>query len=386
MTPFKSPKQADPYPQMGRAAIVEALEDAGIAYSDVEQAYAGYVYGDSCSGHHVVYGAGLTGIPVFNVNSNCSTGSSALFLARQAVLGGAAECALAVGFEQMTPGALSEHWPDRPSPLAPFVEIANRKLGASDAPITLKLFGAAGAEYMERYGMPAQSFAQITVKARRHAANNPKAVFKDPLTVEQVMQSPNLCDPLTRFMCCPPTCGAAAAVVCSDEFARRRGLTPGVRIRAQAVVTDTAASFDGSAINAVGAEIGRIAAHKVYESAGIGPQDVQVVEMHDCFAVNEVIAYEALGLCPAGGAERFIADGDNTYGGRYVTNPSGGLISKGHPLGATGLAQTYELVTQLRGQAGARQVPDARLALAHNIGLGGTCVVTLYEGTRAGRG
>lgn len=379
MTPFKAPKQSDPYPDMGRQAITEALADAGVAYPDIEQAHAGYVYGDSCSGHLVVYQAGLTGIPVFNVNSNCSTGSSALYLARQAVSGGAVECALAVGFEQMTPGALSEHWPDRPSPLAPFTRVAKQHLGDSSAPLTLQLFGAAAREYVQKHGMDPAMLAEITVKARRHAAANPRALFREPLSREQVLESPNLCDPLTRLQCCPPTCGAAAAVVCSDDFLARRGIRDAVRIRAQALVTDMESSFDGSAIHAVGSELARCAAAQVYKDSGLGPEDVQVVELHDCFSINEVLAYEALGLCPAGGAERFIADGDNTYGGRYVTNPSGGLISKGHPLGATGLAQTFELVSQLRGRAGPRQVENARVALAHNIGIGGACVVTLYE-------
>lgn len=378
MTPFRTPKHTEPYTVMGRAAIEEALADAGIPYSAVQQACAGYVYGDSCSGHRVVYEAGLTGIPIFNVNSNCSSGSSALYLARQAILSGAAECALAVGFEQMTPGALAEQWPDRPTPLEKFLEVANRKLGDSSAPMAPRLFGAAGREYMERYGLKPETLAMIPVKARRHAANNPRAVFTEQLTVEQVLASPSVCDPLTRFQCCPPTCGAAAAVLCTDDFAARHGIRPTVRVLAQSLVTDMPSSFADSAMDAVGRAMGHAAARQAYEAAGLGPEDVDVVELHDCFSINEVLAYEALGLCAEGEAGHFIERGDNTYGGRYVTNPSGGLISKGHPLGATGLAQCYELVTQLRGRADQRQVEGARIAVAHNIGLGGACVVTLY--------
>jgi sterol carrier protein 2 len=378
MTPFKTPKHSDPYTVMGRAAIAEALADAGIPYAAVNQAYAGYVYGDSCSGHRVVYEAGLSGIPIFNVNSNCSSGSSALYLARQAILSGAADCALAVGFEQMAPGALAEQWADRPTPLERFLEVANRKLGESSAPMAPRLFGAAGREYMEQYGMTPATLAQIPVKARRHAANNPRAVFTEQLTVEQVLASPSVCDPLTRFQCCPPTCGAAAAVLCSDEFAARHGIRPTVRVLSQALVTDMPSSFDGSAMDAVGRSMGYEAARQAYEAAGVGPQDVDVVELHDCFSINEVLAYEALGLCAPGGASALIENGDNTYGGRFVTNPSGGLISKGHPLGATGLAQCFELVSQLRGRAERRQVDGARIAIAHNIGLGGACAVTLY--------
>ena len=378
MTPFKTPKHSDPYTVMGRQAIADALADAGIAYSTVNQAFAAYVYGDSCSGHRVVYDAGLSGIPIFNVNSNCSSGSSALYLARQAIESGAAECALAVGFEQMTPGALAEQWADRPTPLEKFLEVANRKLKDSTAPMAPRLFGAAGREYMEQYGMSPATLAQIPVKARRHAANNPRAVFTEQLTVEQVLASPSVCDPLTRFQCCPPTCGAAAAVLCSDEFAARHGIRPTVRLLAQSLVTDMPSSFDGSAMDAVGRAMGYEAARQAYEAAGVGPQDVDVVELHDCFSINEVLAYEALGLCAPGGAAALIENGDNTYGGRFVTNPSGGLISKGHPLGATGLAQCFELVSQLRGRAERRQVEGARIAIAHNIGLGGACVVTLY--------
>ena len=256
--------------------------------------------------------------------------------------------------------------------------MANRKLKDSTAPMAPRLFGAAGREYMEQYGMSPATLAQIPVKARRHAANNPRAVFTEQLTVEQVLASPSVCDPLTRFQCCPPTCGAAAAVLCSDEFAARHGIRPTVRLLAQSLVTDMPSSFDGSAMDAVGRAMGYEAARQAYEAAGVGPQDVDVVELHDCFSINEVLAYEALGLCAPGAAAALIENGDNTYGGRFVTNPSGGLISKGHPLGATGLAQCFELVSQLRGRAERRQVEGARIAIAHNIGLGGACVVTLY--------
>jgi acetyl-CoA acyltransferase len=222
-------------------------------------------------------------------------------------------------------------------------------------------------------------FAHISVKSRRHAAANPYAVFRDPLTVEEVVDSPHVYGPLTRLQCCPPTCGAAAAVLCTEDFARSRGLDARVRIRAQAMTSDRADSFEGDAMALVGSTIARRAADEVYESAGVDPRDLRVVELHDCFTANEVIAYEALGLTPEGTSERFILDGDNTYGGRVVTNPSGGLLSKGHPLGATGLAQCAELVWQLRGTAEGRQVDDVSLALQHNLGLGSACVVTLYE-------
>jgi len=379
MTAFKTPKHADPYTVMGTEAGRLALTDAGLDYRDIEQAYIGYVYGDSTAGQRVIYEIGMTGIPVFNVNNNCATGSSALFLARQAVEAGIVECALALGFEQMSPGALGYVFPDRPLPLEKFTDVARRKYGDSTVPMAPLLFGGAGREYMEKYGAKPETFGRITVKARQHAANNPNAVFRDPISLEEVMASASICDPVTRFQCCPPTCGAAAAILCSDDFARRHGLRPDVRIAAQAMTTDTASTFGDSLIATVGYDMSRAAAAQVYETAGIGPEDVKVVELHDCFSTNEVLNYEALGLTSEGTAERMIEDGDNTYGGKYVVNPSGGLISKGHPLGATGLAQCAELNWQLRGAAGARQVDGANIALQHNIGLGGCCVVTLYE-------
>jgi acetyl-CoA acyltransferase len=205
-------------------------------------------------------------------------------------------------------------------------------------------------------------------------------VFRDPVTAEEVLASPVIYGPLTRLQCCPPTCGAAAAVLVSESYARKHGLNPVVAVRAQAMTTDSASTFeDRSMMKIVGVDMSKAAAQQVYEAAGVGPEDIAVVELHDCFTTNELLTYESLGLTPEGTAEKFIADGDNTYGGRVVTNPSGGLLSKGHPLGATGLAQCAELVWQLRETAGARQVEGVRLALQHNIGLGGAAVVTLYE-------
>jgi sterol carrier protein 2 len=380
MVPFATPRTSEPYDVMAEKATRAALTDAGIDYERVQQAYVGYVYGDSTCGQAALYRVGQSGIPVVNVTNNCSTGSSALFLARQAIGSGSADCVLALGFEQMQRGALGSNWPDRPSPFARFDEVAHAIQGESDAPFAAQYFGGAGAAYAAEYGLADDTLARISVKARAHAANNPYAVFRDPVTVEQVLESPRIFGPLTRLQCCPPTCGAAAAVLCSEDFARAHGLRTDVAIRAQAMTTDTASTFTGGDMRAVvGYDMAQAAAQQVYEKAGVSPEDIRVVELHDCFTTNELLSYEALGLTPEGTAEKFIVDGDNTYGGRVVTNPSGGLLSKGHPLGATGLAQCAELVWQLRGQAGARQVDDVNLALQHNIGLGGAAVVTLYE-------
>jgi acetyl-CoA acetyltransferase len=381
MIPFTKPGASEDYAQMGAKAARLALTDAGIAYPLVDQAYVGYVFGDSTAGQAAVYGVGLTGIPIINVNNNCATGSTALFLARQAVASGAADCVLALGFDQMVAGPLKGGWADRPSPLRRFLDAMGSDQGVEpEAPRAAQFFGGAARAYMAEYGIAASTFARISVKARQHAARNPLAVFRQPVTLDEVMASPSVFDPLTRLQCCPPTCGSAAAIVCSEDFARKHGLDRRVRIAAQVMTTDGGSTFDShDMLKLVGADMARAAAAKVYQAAGVGPEDIDVVELHDCFTANELISYESLGLTPDGTAEKFILDGDNTYGGRVVTNPSGGLLSKGHPLGATGLAQCAELTWQLRGQAEQRQVEGARWALQHNLGLGGACVVTLYE-------
>jgi acetyl-CoA acetyltransferase len=381
MVPFQKPGASDPYDVLGAQAARAALADAGLDYDMVQQAYAGYVYGDSTCGQKALYRVGMTGIPVINVNNNCSTGSTALFLARQAVESGAAECALAVGFEQMRPGAIGVMFDDRPTPFDKFDRITDALVGEREIPLALRYFGGAGKAHMQEFGFGPEVFAEIRAKASRHAAKNPMALFRREVTAEEVMaDKPVWPGVMTRLMACPPTCGAAAAVICSEAFARKHGLDVGVRIRAQAMTTDGPETFEaGDMREVVGYSMARKAASQVYEAAGIGPQDIDVFELHDCFAHNELLTYEALGLCGRGEGPKLVADADNTYGGKYVTNPSGGLLSKGHPLGATGLAQCAELVQQLRGQAEARQVDGARLALQHNLGLGGACVVTLYE-------
>ena len=380
MTPFVKPGSNEPYTVMGAMAINEALQDAGIGYEQVQQAYAGYVYGDSTCGQRVLYQVGMTGIPVVNVNNNCSTGSTAIFLARQAVESGAVDCALAVGFEQMARGALSEVWSDRPGPLDEFIGLADELSGDPEAPMALKMFSGAGISYQQKYGAKDETFAKIRAKASQHAVHNDKAIFRKEVTVDEVMESPRFTKLLTRLQCCPPTCGAGAAILCSEAFAKKHGIDASVRIAGQAMTTDFPSTFEAhDLMQMVGYDMTAAAAKSVYEQAGAGPEDVDVVELHDCFTANELITYEGLGLTPEGTAEKFIWDGDNTYGGKVVTNPSGGLLSKGHPLGATGLAQCYELTHQLRGDLGKRQVEGAKTALQHNLGLGGACVVTLYE-------
>ncbi|MDF7776123.1 lipid-transfer protein [Sphingomonas sp. AOB5] len=380
MIPFAKPGQSEDWDVMAEKAIRLALADAGVGYELIQQAYAGYVYADSTAGQSALYRVGCTGIPIVNVNNNCSTGSTALYLARQAIESGAIDCALAFGFEQMLPGALGAVFNDRKRTLDHHLTRQEAILGQDDtSPLVAQQFGGAGLDYQSRYGTPDEVFGMISVKARAHAANNPFALLRAPITLDEVMESKHLYGPLTRFQACPPTCGAAAAVLVSPAFAAKHGLNAGVEIVGQAMTTDYASTFEGSSMmSVVGYEMTREAARMVYDQAGVGPGDIRAIELHDCFTANELISYEALGLCPEGGAEAYIRSGGNTYGGTHVTNPSGGLLSKGHPLGATGLAQCYELTQQLRGNADARQVEGVRFALQHNLGLGGACVVTMY--------
>ncbi len=378
MTRFHKPGTMD-YPELTREAATAALADAGVRYEQIQQAFVGYVYGESTCGQRAVYQLGTTGIPVFNVNNNCSTGSTALMLAYQAVGAGISECVLALGFEKMEKGSLTTKYADRANPLEPHFSVMAQVQGRSEAPFAAQMFGGAGREYMQRYGTTAAQLAKIAVKNRRHGVDNERAQFRKATSVEEVLASPMIFEPLTKFQCCPTTDGAAAAVVCSAEFARRQGIDRPVVIKAMSLKTDLPSSFqERSMMKMVGQDMTRAAAEEVYREAAVGPDDVDVIELHDCFTANELITYEALGLCGDGEAGKLIDDDAVTYGGRWVVNPSGGLLSKGHPLGATGLAQCFELNQQLRGLSGSRQVEGARIGLQHNLGLGGACVVTLY--------
>ncbi|XP_045906920.1 sterol carrier protein 2 [Micropterus dolomieu] len=384
MTKFDKPGIRDnyDYPDMAKEAGQKALADAGIPYSSIEQACVGYVYGDSTCGQRAIYHSlGLTGIPIINVNNNCSTGSTAIFMARQIVQGGLADCVLALGFERMERGSLSSKFMDRTNPMDKHMEVMINRYGMVAAPAAAQLFGNAGREHMEKYGTKPEHFAKIAWKNHKHSTNNPYSQFQDEYSLEQVKDSRKVFEFLTLLQCCPTSDGAGAAVLASEAFVRKHHLeNQAVEIIAQEMVTDLASTFDeNSCIKMVGYDMSRLAARKCFDAAGLKPSDVDVVELHDCFSANELITYEALGLCPEGKAGELIDRGDNTYGGKFVVNPSGGLISKGHPLGATGLAQCAELCWQLRGQAGRRQVPGAKVALQHNIGLGGAVVVALYR-------
>lgn len=383
MTKFEKPGRRDDfdYPEMAKEAVTKALNDAGLQISDIKQACIGYVYGDSTCGQRALYQIGMTGMPVYNVNNNCSTGSTALIMAKQLLESGNADCVLALGFEKMERGSLGSKFHDRTNPMDKHVEIMAEIAGINNSPVTAQLFGNAGKEHMEKYGTKPEHLAKIAYKNHKHSVNNPYSQFQEDYTMEQIMNSPCIYGPLTKLQCCPTSDGSAAAILATEDFVRAHGLErQAVEILGMEMATDLPSTFsERSCMKIVGYDMTKKAADALFQKTNYRPQDVDVVELHDCFSANELISYEALGLCEPGKAGELIDSGDNTYGGQYVINPSGGLISKGHPLGATGLAQCAELCWQLRGMAGRRQVPGAKLALQHNIGLGGAVVVGLYK-------
>ena len=383
MTRFTKPgsSRAD-YPQLGGEAASAALHDAGLTIDAVSYATVGFCYADSCAGQRVVAELGTTGIPVVNVNNNCATGSTALYLAREAVLGDRADAVLAIGFDRSPVGGLRILFDDREPPIRR--HLAATRQSMPDVPVRTnpEIFAAAAIEYDREWGLPAEALIAIAAKNHRHSVANPNAQFRNGYTENEIASSPMVARPLTRYQCSPTSDGAAAAVVASETFVKRHGLErQAVEIVGQAMCSDVGEI--GSARDAVGVRVSQRAAELAYEQAGFGIMEAQVVELHDCFSINELLTYESLGMTSRGSGAELAMSGDTTYGGRWVVNPSGGLIAKGHPLGATGLAQCAEIAWQLRGMAGERQVPDARRGIQHNIGLGSAGVVTVYEGPQA---
>ena len=360
--------------ELGQEAASAALNDAGIVYDKIEQGFCGYINGMSTLGQQTLYGIGMTGIPVYNVNNNCSTGSTALYMAYNAVRFGQNDAVLALGFEKMQKGPLENQLPG----LEKLKEETEKE---KKAPIAARMFGDAGRDHMEKYGTKPTTFAKIAVKNHLHSVNNPRSQYQEACTMEEVLAARMVYDPLTILQCCPTSDGAAAAVVVSEGYLKQHPHAGAIEIRGMAMSTDKFEDFGRGRIGMVGMGMTERASRAVYEQSGIGINDVQVVELHDCFSTNELITYEGLGMCKEGEGEKLVEDDATTYGGRWVVNPSGGLLSKGHPLGATGLAQCAELVWQLRGQAEKRQVETVKAALQHNLGLGGACVVAMY--TRA---
>jgi len=387
MTKFDKPRGERDYPELALEASTKALLDAEVNYDQIETAAVGYCYGDSTCGQRALYQLGMTGIPIVNVNNNCSTGSSAFVHAVTAIMSGQADAALALGFEKMAPGSLGSAWDDRANPMegttAQLFEIEGEKEYKEEefGPFSARIFAAAGLEYMEKYGAKQEHIAKISAKNHTHSVKNPYAQFRFPQTHEQVAKARKITRELTLPMCSPTSDGAAAAVVASEEFVQKHNLQDrAIELVGMGVSTDTPKLYeDRSRIELAGSDMTRRASSIAYKQAGITPKDIQVIELHDCFAPNELITYEALGLCGKGEAHKLVDAGDFTYGGKWVINPSGGLESKGHPLGATGLGMIFYLTLQLREEAGDLQVKDVKNAMSHNLGLGGSCVVTVLR-------
>lgn len=381
MTKFIKPRGKVDYTELGFEAGVKAMLDAQINYDDVEQGIACYCYGDSTCGQRVFYQFGMTQIPIYNVNNNCSTGSTGLNLGRNMVSHGAADCVLVVGFEKMFPGSLQSFFQDRANPTGTTAQMMKETRGVTNAPGAAQMFGNAGREYMEKFGAKKEDFAEIARVNHEHSKRNPYSQFQDEYTLEQIMDSPTIFEPLTKLQCCPTSDGGAAAVLVSQEFLDERPhlKDQAILIAGQCLATDAPSLFSRSSIDLMGYEMTKNAAKVALAEAGVSISEVKVCELHDCFSANEMIVIDALGLAPHGKAHEMVRNGDITYGGKMVINPSGGLISKGHPLGASGIAQCAELVWHLRGWANNRLVEGTTAALQHNLGLGGAVVVTVYK-------
>ena len=331
MTAFMKPRGKVDYTELGFEAGIKALLDAHVNYDDIDQGVACYCYGDSTCGQRVFYQFGMTSIPIYNVNNNCSTGSTGINLARTMVQGGMANAVLVVGFEKMERGSLQAKWTDRESPTGTTGRMMAETRGVTNAPGAAQMFGNAGREYMEKYGARAEDFAEIARVNHEHSRRNPYSQFRDVYTLEQVLGAPMVHAPLTKLQCCPTSDGGAAAVIVSEGFLEKRPELRGqaVLIAGQCMATDAPSLFDRSAINLMGFEMTVRAAREAMAQAGVRPGDVRVCEVHDCFSANEMLVLDALGLAERGKAHEMVRKGDITYGGRVVVNPSGGLISKG---------------------------------------------------------
>jgi len=356
-------------PQLGAEAALMALDDAGLTIKDIQALYCGNLGEASAMvGQRVLREIGQTGIPVVNCANACATGATAFREAFHAIKAGVYDVVLAVGVEQMAKGLLGGAGPATGIP-------TEGLLGSGTMP---SVFAHVGMEHTRKYGTSFEQFAKVSVKNHHHSTLNPKAMYQVETPLQEVMGAEMISYPNTKLMCSVNVDGSAAAVLASESAARRLGLMGrAVKIRASAMTSDpyTPRNLVMPDFNAVT----RLAAKEAYEQAGLGPDDVDLIELHDCFATAEIVHYENLGICADGEAGRLIDEGETALGGRIPVNVSGGLLSKGHPLGATGIANIYEITTHLRGEAGARQVEGARVGLTHVVGMGSACAIHVLE-------
>ena len=356
-------------PQLGAEAALMALDDCGLQIQDMEALYCGNLgQASAMVGQRVLQEIGQTGIPVVNVSNACATGATAFREAWASVKAGLYDCVLAVGVEQMGKGLLGGAGGKTGIP-------KEGLLGSGTMPA---VFAEAGMEHARKHGTTFEQFAKVSVKNHHHSTLNPKAMYQIETPLEEVMNAEMISYPNTKLMCSVNVDGSAAAVICSEAKAKELGLMKrAIKVRASVLTSDPWQERDLVMPDVNSCT--RKAAKAAYEMAGIGPEDVDLVELHDCFATAEILHYENLGLCADGEAGKLIDDGDVALGGRIPVNVSGGLLSKGHPLGATGIANIYEVSTHLRGEAGARQVEGAKIGLTHVIGLGSACGIHVLE-------
>jgi acetyl-CoA acetyltransferase len=369
MTKFQKAGSTRSVSELGARAALMALDDAGLKIQQMEALYCGNLYQASgMVGQRILQEIGQTGIPVVNVANACATGATAFREAWMAIKAGVYDVALAVGVEVMGKGLLGGGGGGGGIP-------KEGLLGSATMPA---VFAEAGMEHARKYGTTFEQFAKVSVKNHHHSTMNPKAMYQIETPLEMVMNAEMIAYPNTKLMCSVNVDGAASAVLCSERKLKELGLGKrAVRVRASAMASDPWQERD-----LVMPDVNtctRLAAQKAYEMAGCGPQDINLVELHDCFATAEILHYENLGLCKDGEAGRMIDTGEVALGGRVPVNVSGGLLSKGHPLGATGIANIYEVCTHLRGEAGQRQVPNARFGMTHVIGLGSACAIHILE-------
>ena len=356
-------------PQLGAEAALMALDDCGLQIQDMEALYCGNLgQASAMVGQRVLQEIGQTGMPVVNVSNACATGATAFREAWASVKAGLYDCVLAVGVEQMGKGLLGGAGGKTGIP-------KEGLLGSGTMPA---VFAEAGMEHARKHGTTFEQFAKVSVKNHHHSTLNPKAMYQIETPLEEVMNAEMISYPNTKLMCSVNVDGSAAAVICSESKAKELGLMKrAIKVRASVLTSDPWQERDLVMPDVNSCT--RKAAKAAYEMAGIGPEDVDLVELHDCFATAEILHYENLGLCGDGEAGKLIDDGDVALGGRIPVNVSGGLLSKGHPLGATGIANIYEVSTHLRGEAGARQVEGAKIGLTHVIGLGSACGIHVLE-------
>ncbi|EME43727.1 hypothetical protein DOTSEDRAFT_53046 [Dothistroma septosporum NZE10] len=382
MTEFIKPRRVREYPELGFEAGVKAMLDAQITYDEVQFGVGCFCYGGTCSAQRVFYQFGMTGIPILNTNNACATGSTGLHIARTMVRNGAADVILVVGFEQMAPGAIKDPFEGLPSPMEFSRKMMEETRGRHDSPHTAQYFANAGRAYMEKYGARAEDFAEIARISHEHSTRNPYAQFQKAYTLEEILSSTMIHAPLTKLQCSPTSDGAGAAVIVSEAYLAKKPWlkSQAILMAGQSMMTDTPTTYSRDAIDLVGYDMTARAVDVALREAGTSSKEVGVCELHDCFSTNEMILLDGLGFSDKGKAHLMVRNGDITHGGKGpLINPSGGLISKGHPLGATGLAQCCELTWQLRGWANNRLAPPTKIALQHNLGLGGCVVINVYR-------